>query len=67
MPLVRLEPEDGAGARVDPVVARLDADRAVGDDEERGFLDLMVAQLLARLEPDQNSAGLALVRVQYDG
>ena len=44
------------GARLDGLAAGSDRHGAVDDEEPRVLLDLVVAELLSRLEPDQHRA-----------
>ena len=48
------------GARLERLAAGLDPHAAVDDDEEGVLLHLMVAELLARVEADQDGTRLAL-------
>src|SRR6266540_6457438 len=64
-PLVRLEREEGPRLRVERLAGGFDADRAVEDEDECVLLHLMLAELLARIEPDQDSA-CGFIGVQHD-
>jgi hypothetical protein len=58
MALVRLEMSEGPRGRGNLLVAGPDAGVSVDDEDPRVLLDLVVSELLARLEADQNRAGL---------
>jgi hypothetical protein len=62
---VGLEGDERAGVGIDRLAAGLDARATLDDHEKRVFLDLVIAQLLARLETDENGARF-LVRVKDD-
>ena len=52
--LVGLESEQGALAGVEALDTRFDANVALDDDEKRGLLDLVVAELLAGVDSDED-------------
>ena len=58
VPLVGLELHKCPGAGLERLAARLDANAAVGNDDESVLLHLMVTELLARVEADQDGTGL---------
>ena len=64
-PLVGLERQERAGPSLELLAGRLDAHAAVDDEDERVLLDLVVAKLLPRIEPDQHGAR-GLVGVEHD-
>src|SRR4051794_7211202 len=64
-PLIRLERHERPGPGVERLGRGLDVHAPVDDDEEHVLLDLVVAELLSRLELDQN--GATLVAGQEDG
>jgi hypothetical protein len=67
VPLVRQKVEELARDGIDRVAAGLDANRAGDDEQEGGLLHLVLAQLLPRLERDQDDATLAVLGMQDDG
>jgi len=60
MALVRLEMRERAGGRVDLLAARADPSSALDHVEPGVLLDLMVAELLAGVDSDEDGAGLVL-------
>lgn len=58
--LVRLEVDDRPDSRVDGLAAGLDLRRPFDDDDPRVLLDLVLAELLARVEGDQDGSRLIL-------
>src|SRR4051794_8624851 len=63
MPLFRVEAEQITGDRALGVVPRVDPRLARDDEQESRLLDLVVAELLPRLECDENDTALAVLRV----
>ena len=63
--LVGLEREQGSGLRLQRLAACVDPDRSVDHEHERVLLDLVLAELLPRVEPDQNRAS-RFVGVEHD-
>jgi hypothetical protein len=66
VPLVGLEVGQGPGPGLDFLTAGRDARRAFDDEHPGVLLDLVVAELLARIEADEDGAGLVLA-LQHDG
>ena len=64
-PLVGLEREERARWRLECLAAGLDPHAAVDDEHEGVLFDLMLAELLAGIEPDQDGAR-RFVRVEDD-
>ncbi len=60
VPLVGLEVNERSDRRLDRVGRRADPRRPLDDDDPGVLLDLMIAELLAGFEADQNSPGLVL-------
>src|SRR5829696_8318617 len=60
--LVGLEMRERPGWRLDLLAAGTDARASLDDEEPRVLLDLMVAELLPRVEPDEHGARLVLTQ-----
>ncbi len=66
MPLVGLEMGERARGRLHPLAPGADLCLPVDDQHPGVLLDLMVAELLAGIEPDEDGASLVLA-LQDDG
>ena len=66
MPLFLFEPHERSRSGLERLIARLDPHLAGDDDDVRMLVDLVVAELLARIETDQNCPGL-ISREHDDG
>src|SRR5205823_2641407 len=64
--LVGLEREECSRLSLERLAAGSDSDASVEDEHKRVLLDLVLTELLAWIEPDQDCAG-GLVRVEDDG
>ncbi len=62
VPLVRLEMHERPDRSLDRVARRSDPRRALDDDDPGVLFDLVIAELLARFEADQNGARLVLAQ-----
>ena len=65
VPLVRIEAEEPAGPGVDEVAARLDPRLALDDENKSGLPDLVLAELVAGSERDEDDASFAVARVEH--
>src|SRR5206468_7981322 len=63
--LGRVELEQRAGGRADRVVGGLHLDLAAEHDDPRALADLVLAELLARVETDQHRA--TVLGIEHDG
>ena len=66
VPLVGLEMRERPGGGLDAFVSRADLGTPVHDQHPGVLLDLMVAELLAGIEPDEDCAAWVLA-LQNDG
>jgi hydroxyacylglutathione hydrolase len=66
VPLLGIEAEEIAGNRANRIASRLDPSLARDDEEERSFLDLVIAERLVRVERDEDDAAFAVLRVEDD-
>jgi len=66
-PLVGIELEERPGLAVERLVAGVDTDRPVEDDEERRLLHRVVAERLPGAQLDEDGPLGALLRVEDDG
>ncbi len=66
VPLPGLEEQERSRLRLEALAGGFDIDRALDDEDERVLPDLVVAELLARVEPDQDGSSL-VVGVENDG
>jgi hydroxyacylglutathione hydrolase len=66
-PLLRVEAEEIARDCANYIVADVDPRLARDDEEQCRLLHLVVAELLLRLERDEDDAALAVLRVEDDG
>jgi hydroxyacylglutathione hydrolase len=64
-PLVGLEAEQLARLRVHRLVAGVDARLTLDDEDKRGFLHLMLSELLPGGERDEDDAALAVARMEH--
>jgi len=65
--LVRVEPEELAGPGVDRLAAGLDPRSAVDDEDESGLPHLVLAELVAGSERDEDDAPFAVAGVEDGG
>ncbi len=67
MPLVGLELEQRPGLGVHRLVARLDTDGSVDDQEKSRLLHAVIAECFAGTQRDEHGPLRAILRVQDDG